>query len=248
MHGSSRSAVAARPLPKRTTVEPAVGAARHGRLVRSRRGGTGMKRFALLLVAPAAALIMLLPATAGAATFKGVVIAKDSARKSLVTASGNGIVRTVRLTAGFKRTRVGGSVVVRGSKLPDGTFSAAAVKELGKSRGTHVRGTVVRRLGAQLIISAGGSVFALRLSGKRGATDGGLKPGDRVDCHVRFKHGTPQTNQGDIDELGHDGQLVLEGIYLSADDEARSSSRWSTAAASSCTCPRTSRHPPSRPA
>jgi hypothetical protein len=178
-----------------------------------------MKRFALLLVATAAALIMLLPATAGAATFKGVVIAKDSARKSLVTASGNGIVRTVRLTAGFKRTRVGGSVVVRGSKLPDGTFSAAAVKGLGKSRGTHVRGTVVRRLGAQLIISAGGSVFALRLSGKRGATDGGLKPGDRVDCHVRFKHGTPQTNQGDIDELGHDGQLVLEGIYLSADDD-----------------------------
>src|SRR5215210_1486667 len=178
-----------------------------------------MKRFALLLVATAAALIVILPATAGAATFKGVVIAKDSARKSLVTASRNGTVRTVRLTTGFKRARVGGTVLVRGSKLPDGTFSAAAVKRLGKSRGTHVRGTVVRRLGARLVISAGGSVFALRLTGKRGAADGGLKPGDRVDCDVRFKHGTPHADEGDIDELGHDGQLVLEGIYLSTAED-----------------------------
>jgi hypothetical protein len=142
------------------------------------------------------------------------------ARKALVTASSDGTVRTVRLHATFSRFRVGSTVVVRGAKLPDGTYSAAAVRRLGKARGTHVRGTVVRQLGARLVMSAGGSVFALRLTGKQGASEGsGLKPGDRVECHVRFKRGAPETRNGDVDKVGHDGQLVLEGIYLATGDD-----------------------------
>ena len=62
-----------------------------------------MRRFLLVLAATAAALVVVLPATAGAATFRGVVIAKDSARKAIVTASANGTISTVRLHAGFKR-------------------------------------------------------------------------------------------------------------------------------------------------
>jgi len=179
-----------------------------------------MKRYLLLLAASIAALAVVLPATAGAATFRGAVVAKDAARKALVTASSDGTVRTVRLHAKFNRFRVGSTVVVRGAKLPDGTYSAAAVRRLGKARGTHVRGTVVGRVGARLVMSAGGSVFALRLTGKNGAAEGtGLKPGDRVDCHVRFKGGSPETRSGDVDKLGHDGQLVLEGIYLSTRDD-----------------------------
>ena len=46
-----------------------------------------MKRYALLLAASIAALALVLPATAGAATFRGAVVAKDAARKALVTAS-----------------------------------------------------------------------------------------------------------------------------------------------------------------
>ena len=181
-----------------------------------------MKRFLLLLGATAAATIVVLPATAGAATFRGVIVAKDPTRKAIVTASGKGTVRTVRVHTGFKRLRVGSTVVVRGAMLPDGTFSGAAVKRLGKSRGTHVRGTVVRRLGARLVMSAGGSVFALRLSGKRSsATGGALKPGDRVHAKVRFKNGSPHSHEGDIDEIGHDGRLVLEGIYLTTAEDGK---------------------------
>ena len=99
-----------------------------------------MKRYLLLLAASIAALAVVLPATAGAATFRGAVVAKDAARKALVTASSDGTVRTVRLHAKFNRFRVGSTVVVRGAKLPDGTYSAAAVRRLGKARGTHVRG------------------------------------------------------------------------------------------------------------
>jgi hypothetical protein len=179
-----------------------------------------MKRYLLLLAASIAALAVVLPATAGAATFRGAVVAKDAARKALVTASSDGTVRTVRLHAKFNRFRVGSTVVVRGAKLPDGTYSAAAVRRLGKARGTHLRGTVVRRIGARLVMSAGGSVFALRLTGKQGAAEGsGLKPGDRVDCHVRFKGGSPEARSGDVDKVGHDGQLVLEGIYLATGDD-----------------------------
>ena len=72
----------------------------------------------------------------------------------------------------FNRFRVGSNVAVRGAKLPDGTFSAAAVRRLGKARGTHVAATVVRQLAARLVMSAGGSVFALRLAGKQSAAEG----------------------------------------------------------------------------
>src|SRR5215470_2498368 len=179
-----------------------------------------MKRFLLLLTTAAAVLAVALPATAGAATFRGAVVAKDAARKALVTASRDGTVRTVRLHNGFQRFRVGSLVAVRGPKLPDGTFSAAAVRRLGKARGTHVRGTVVQRLAKRLVVSAGGSVFALRVTGKQLAADGdGLQPGDKVDCKLRFKGGSPEAPSGGIKETGHDGQLVLEGIYLTTDDD-----------------------------
>jgi hypothetical protein len=178
-----------------------------------------MKRYLLLLATAIAALAVVLPATAGAATFRGAVVAKDAARKALVTASSDGTVRTVRLHAKFNRFRVGSTVIVRGAKLPDGTYSAAAMRRLGKARGTHVRGTVVGRAGARLVMSAGGSVFALRLTGKSGTSEGtGLEPGDRVDCHVRFKGGSPETRTGDVDKVGHDGQFELEGIYLATGD------------------------------
>jgi Cu/Ag efflux protein CusF len=180
-----------------------------------------MKRFALLFAAAVAVIVIALPATAGAATFRGVVISKDSARKALVTASSNGTVRTVRLHSGFKGVAVGRRVAVRAALLPDGTFSASMVKRLGKTRSAHVRGTVVKRLGARLVISAGGSVFALRVrGGKTGASDGaGLQPGDKVDCNAKLKNGGLEAGAEDIDEVGHEGRLVLEGIYLNTADD-----------------------------
>jgi hypothetical protein len=178
-----------------------------------------MKRFLLLLATAAAGLAVVLPATAGAATFRGAVVAKDAARKALVTASRDGTVRTVRLHTGFARLKVGSLVAVNGAKLPDGTYSAAAVRRIGRARGTHVRGTVVQRLAKRLVVSGGGSVFALGVVGKQFASDGGLQPGDKVDCDVRFRRGASETPADGIREVGHDGQLELEGIYLTTDED-----------------------------
>ena len=183
-----------------------------------------MKRVFLLVAAAIAAIAFALPATAGAATtFRGVVIAKDSARKSLVTASRNGVVRTVRARGAFKRVNVGRRVAVRAAALPDGTFAASSVKLLGKARRAHFRATVVAHRGARLFVSAGGSVFALRVrSGhKTGASEGSgdLKPGDQVDCDARVGDGSLESRDKDVSKVGHSDQLVLEGIYLATADD-----------------------------
>lgn len=68
-------------------------------------------------------------------------------------------------------------------------------------------------------MSAGGSVFALRVAGKQSASEGGFKPGDKLDCKVHFKGGSPETRKDGVIKIGHDGLLVLEGIYLSTDED-----------------------------
>jgi hypothetical protein len=180
-----------------------------------------MKRFLLLAAAVAVVISIVLPATAGAASWHGVVIAKDSARKALVTASRNGAVRTVRARAAFRKVGLGRLVAVQAAKLPDGTFSASAVKPLGKSRRAHFRAAVVVRQGARLVVSAGGSVFALRVRSKTTASTGGggLEPGDQVDCDVVVKGGSLETDEQGLNEVGHVDHLVLEGIYLATADD-----------------------------
>ena len=182
-----------------------------------------MKRLFLLAAAAFAALAFALPATAGTTVFRGVVIAKKAGRHAFVTASKNGVVRTVRARGVFKRARVGQRVGVQAAALPDGTFAASHVRLLGKARHAHFRATVVAKRGARLFVSAGGSVFALRVrSGhKTGASEGSgdLKPGDEIDCDAGVRGGKLETRDGDVTKVGHSDQLVLEGIYLATADD-----------------------------
>lgn len=181
-----------------------------------------MKRAFLLAVAVVAAIAFALPATSMAASFRGVVIAKDSARKSLVTASRNGVVRTVRARAAFKHVRVGRMVVVQAAALPDGTFAASKIRMLRKSRHAHFRATVVSGNASRLVLSAGHSVFSLRVRGAKALASegaGDFKPGDDVDCNASVKGGSLETRRKHVKKIGHSGELVLEGIYLGTDEE-----------------------------
>src|SRR5919201_1994007 len=99
-----------------------------------------MKRALLIAAAGIAALAFALPATAGTVSFRGVVVAKDSARKSIVTVSRNGVVRTIR-ARGLKRVRVGRLVAVQAASLPDGTFAASKVRPLGRAGRARFRAT-----------------------------------------------------------------------------------------------------------
>lgn len=180
-----------------------------------------MKRVLLLAAAGIAALAFVLPATAGTASFRGVVIAKDSARKSIVTVSRNGVVRTVRARGALRRVQVGRLVAVQAASLPDGTFAASNVRPLGRAGRAQFRATVAAVKGATLALSAGGSVFALRVrGGKTGsATGGGFRPGDRIAANALVKGGSLQARREALKRIGHDDQLELEGIYLATADD-----------------------------
>jgi hypothetical protein len=168
-----------------------------------------MKRVLLL----AAAIGLILPAAANAGAFHGVVIAKNGKRKAIVTAAANGTVRTVRAPGSFRKIGLGALVGVRAAKLPDGTFAATSVKQLRRANRARLRATVVKRAGRKLYLSAGNSVFALGLRKGAGAR---LRPGDRVSASASF--GRAQLFCDDVKPIGHDGQLELEGIYLSTED------------------------------
>ena len=179
-----------------------------------------MKKFLLLASAAIAALAFALPAMAGTATFRGVVVAKDSARKSIVTVSRNGVVRTVRARGALRRVRIGRVVAVQAASLPDGTFAASKIRPLGRAGGAHFQATVAAVKGATLAVSAGGSVFALRVRGKAGsATGGGFRPGDRIEASALVKRGSLQARREALKKIGHDDQLELEGIYLATADD-----------------------------
>jgi hypothetical protein len=179
-----------------------------------------MKKFLLLASAAIAALAFALPAMAGTATFRGVVVAKDSGRKSIVTVSRNGVVRTVRARGALRRVRIGRIVAVQAAPLPDGTFAASKIRPLGRGGRAHFRATVAAVKGATLAVSAGGSVFALRVRGKAGSAIGrGFRPGDRIEANALVKRGSLQARREALKKIGHDDQLELEGIYLATADD-----------------------------
>jgi hypothetical protein len=181
-----------------------------------------MKRALLLAAVGIAAIAVVLPATAGAASFTGVVIAKKQARHAVVTASKNGVVRTTRVRGALSRYRLGRHVFVRGAVLPDGTYAASKIRLLGaKAKGVSLHGSVVWATARQLVVSAGASVFSLALRGGTSApsADSGLQPGDDLDLSADVKGGALQTSADRLHKTGHSDDLVLEGIYLATADD-----------------------------
>jgi len=177
-----------------------------------------MKR--ALLIAVVVAVAAALPATAGAGQWRGVVVAKETNRGTIVTASRSGVVRTVRVESGLGKIRVGQRVAVKAQRLGDGTFRLQKIRVVGKAVKARVRAIVVRhqtRLG-RIVVSAGGSVFALRAKIARRLAhddDDGFEAGDRIDAHLAFDDDEFEVD--DADEIGHAGLLELEGIYVGPD-------------------------------
>ncbi|MFQ5425697.1 MAG: hypothetical protein ACE5EV_01295, partial [Gaiellales bacterium] len=175
-----------------------------------------MRRFWILAVGVAA--LLLLPSAAGAASWRGTVVAKDRARDAVVTASRGGVVRTVRAPARVKQLRLGQRVAVRAGALADGTFAARRVRVLGRASKARVRAVVVRSQAARVLVSAGGSVFAIRSSAARALSGAGagLEPGDGLIARLHVKQGKLWART--IVETAHADLVELEGIHLSLAD------------------------------
>ena len=173
-----------------------------------------MKRF--LAFAAFAAVAATLTGTADAARFKGVVVAKDAKRKALVTATAKGAVRTVR-TRRYSSFRVGQRILVKGARRPDATWTGSLVRHVGRAGQVRFGGVVVSSESARMIVTAGGSVFALRFTGLGTSglqNDGHFEAGDKVDVDADVKNGHIEAGSSDIDKTGHVESLVLEGIFL----------------------------------
>lgn len=169
-----------------------------------------------LLFLAALATVLAVPATASA--FRGVAVAKDGARHAVVIASKGGVVRTVRAPGRAGSVRLGHRLVFAARRLSDGSFHASSLRAGGRARHATIRGVVVRnqRRLHRLLLSAGGSVFAVGAPARGFASDHGLRAGDRVE--VRVSVSANGLTASSLDELGHGNGLELEGIFLGTAD------------------------------
>jgi hypothetical protein len=168
-----------------------------------------MKKIVLSL---AVAIGIAFPATAGAATFKGIVVAKQVRRHALVVTSKTGLVRTVHTHR--LGLRVGTKVAVQARKLRDGTFSAKKVKPQGRAHRARIHGVVARRTGSRYLIAAGHSMLAVR--GHRSFSlqdNNGPATGDVVDVTVNTDDN--ELDEENVSEHGHAQKLELEGKIAS---------------------------------
>src|SRR5689334_1228327 len=120
-----------------------------------------MKRIAVLLVVAAAGVMS---AQAGAASFKGSIVARDSARHAVAVATKSGAVRTVRVQ---RMAALGARVSIHATALRDGTFRATKVTASGHASRAKIHGVVVRRVRARTFLSAGGTTLSVRSSDSR---------------------------------------------------------------------------------
>jgi hypothetical protein len=169
-----------------------------------------------LFFVAALASVLSLPATASA--FRGVAIAKDGARHAVVITSKGGLVRTVRAPGRAGSVRLGHRLVFAARRLSDGTFRASSLRTRGNTRHATIRGVVVRnqRRLHRLLLSAGGSVFAVRAPARGFASDRGPRAGDRVEVRVNIS--ANGLTASTLDELGHENGVELEGIFLGIAD------------------------------
>jgi hypothetical protein len=170
-----------------------------------------MKR--VLLVLAVLGIVAAAPATAGAATFKGTVVAKE--RGKLLVASPTGAVSAVagRAALGSRVTVTGGSARV-----------------VGRATTARVRGIVIRRLGATMYISSNHHVVAVRSAKTRklssandttpapGATTPAPAtttpaPGDVVSTTVTVT--ASGLDEDDSQTVGHAGSVVIQAQIVS---------------------------------
>lgn len=169
-----------------------------------------MKRIYMLVALVSA--VLAVPATASA--FGGTVVAKKSSRHAVVVVSRGGTARTLR-TPRFASLRLGQRLVFSATKLGDGTFKVGKVRVHGRARFAFMRGTVVRQRASRYLLSSGGSLISIRVTGHSFAAATRHRPGDIVTGRVRI--GRNGLTASSLHDAGHSDALELEGIFLGLD-------------------------------
>jgi hypothetical protein len=156
-----------------------------------------MIRKGLILAAALAATAAFLPATGGAATFRGIVVAKQHG--SLLVATPAGILQAVRGHAAL-----GARVAVSGHDI------AVA----GRARSAVIRGIVVRRIGTTLVLASNRHLVAIRHASGLADTapaPTAPAPGSVVSTTVGIRNG--ELEEENEDEIG---QVNASSIQVQA--------------------------------
>lgn len=185
---------------------------------------SGGRRLGGIVAIAATVVLFAVPASAGAADWRGTVVDVDRSRDTIATTTRSGEVRTARLPSrAVGRARVGQRVSIYGGReLADGTYRAKRTRARGRSASARLRGTIVgqdRRTG-RTFVSAGQSVVAIRPgSGRRArAAAARPQPGDRVLTRVRFRSGSSALRATRVQTVGEATAVELEGIALGVRD------------------------------
>lgn len=166
------------------------------------------------LLAVAAFLMVVGPATAATTSIRGTVVAEHARSGTIVLAGPKGLGVTVRVSP--RRVRLGDRVAVAGTRLRDGTIRAARLRVLTHVRTARLRGVVVKRLSRALRVASGHSVLTVRTDGRRlsSADDhGGLRVGRIGEFELEiedgdlFEHGFRAVSQA--------GTVRIEGVLVS---------------------------------
>ena len=145
-------------------------------------------------------------------TTTGTVIAKDVRRHTLVVTSGSGVVHTIRLAPKvLASARAGEKITARTTSLADGTVRTSALHRVGSATRATIRATIVSSHSGRVLLSAGGSVFAVS-TGRvaHSQPDAGTSTGENVDVTV----GISQDGLAQMSEqsTGQSNLISLDGV------------------------------------
>jgi hypothetical protein len=171
-----------------------------------------------VLIAVAVPLAAARPAQArtGAAGFKGIVVAKQRQRGTLLIVGAHGAGLTVR--GGLARAKVGQRVSGQGVRLHDGTIRMSRLHVLGRVGRATLRGTVLRSLARGTLVASGHSVVLIHRQGRRLASasnSGSLHSGDVAKFQVRFDDKGDVVQAGPAEEEGQANTAEIEGKIVS---------------------------------
>jgi hypothetical protein len=154
------------------------------------------------------------PRSPHAAVVRGVVVAREAPRRVLVLATPSGLVRTLRVRA--LRETVGAALVARVLPLADGTYRTLALAAHGRAHRARLRATIVRAWPDRLLVSAGGSDFAIArprlraLASRLAGTPGQPSTGEVVDIAVSI--GAQGAEALHLQQVGQTSVLELDGV------------------------------------
>ncbi len=168
----------------------------------------------VVIAALVAGVAAAYPTWAGAATFKGVVVAKSHARGTIAVASTRGGVHTLHVR---KSVRVGAKVTATAARRADGTYTTSRLVVRGRAHHARIHGVVAARTSTRFLLSAGKSMIVVRLHtaarALASARDNGPQVGDDVETEVDID------DDGDLDEesteeKGEQSTVEVEGTVV----------------------------------